>query len=306
MFLNIKSSTNWKSVTHISKGWSSDKKCLVKTEFDELLLLRISDIEQYDEKKKEYEIITKYSKLGIHMSMPKEFGICNEGKSVYMLLSWIEGNDLESVLPHLSDEEQYLLGRQAGVILKKIHSINVAPVDVPNTTKKDKKLLQLSRYEESNVRIENDEIAIKYVKDNIKNIWTKEPVYMHGDFHPGNLIYMNDGSIGVIDFNRWEVGDPYEEFYKLDSFGIELSVPYCIGQVDAYFDDDIPLDFWKVHAVYVAHSSLFSIKWAEKFGQSDIDGMVRRAKQAFDNYNDFSKYIPNWYTNKYSMRIHRS
>ena len=306
MFLNIKSSTNWKSVTHISKGWSSDKKYLVKTEFDELLLLRISDIEQYDEKKKEYEIITKYSKLGIHMSMPKEFGICNEGKSVYMLLSWIEGNDLESVLPHLSDEEQYLLGRQAGVILKKIHSINVAPVDVPNTTKKDKKLLQLSRYEESNVRIENDEIAIKYVKDNIKNIWTKEPVYMHGDFHPGNLIYMNDGSIGVIDFNRWEVGDPYEEFYKLDSFGIELSVPYCIGQVDAYFDDDIPLDFWKVHAVYVAHSSLFSIKWAEKFGQSDIDGMVRRTKQAFDNYNDFSKYIPNWYTNKYSMRIHRS
>lgn len=306
MFLNIKSSTNWKSVTHISKGWSSDKKYLVKTEFDELLLLRISDIEQYDEKKKEYEIITKYSKLGIHMSMPKEFGICNEGKSVYMLLSWIEGNDLENVLPHLSDEEQYLLGRQAGVILKKIHSINVAPVDVPNTTKKDKKLLQLSRYEESNVRIENDEIAIKYVKDNIKNIWTKEPVYTHGDFHPGNLIYMNDGSIGVIDFNRWEVGDPYEEFYKLDSFGIELSVPYCIGQVDAYFDDDIPLDFWKVHAVYVAHSSLFSIKWAEKFGQSDIDGMVRGAKQAFDNYNDFSKYIPNWYTNKYSMRIHRS
>lgn len=105
--------------------------------------------------------------------------------------------------------------------------------------------MQLSRYEESNVRIENDEIAIKYVKDNIKNIWTKEPVYMHGDFHPGNLIYMNDGSIGVIDFNRWEVGDPYEEFYKLDSFGIELSVPYCIGQVDAYFDDDIPLDFGK-------------------------------------------------------------
>lgn len=303
MFLNIKSSTNWKSVTHISKGWSSDKKYLVKTEFDELLLLRISDIEQYDEKKKEYEIIAKYSKLGIHMSMPKEFGICNEGKSVYMLFSWIEGNDLESVLPHLSDEEQYLLGRQAGVILKKIHSINVAPVDVPNTTKKDKNLLQLSRYEESNVRIENDEIAIKYVKDNIKNIWTKEPVYMHGDFHPGNLIYMNDGSIGVIDFNRWEVGDPYEEFYKLDSFGIELSVPYCIGQVDAYFDDDIPLDFWKVHAVYVAHSSLFSIKWAEKFGQSDIDGMVRRAKQAFDNYDDFSKYIPNWYTNKYSMRF---
>lgn len=38
-------------------------------------------------------------------------------------------------------------------------------------------------------------------------------------------------AIGVIDFNRWEVGDPYEEFYKLESFARELSVPYCIGQI---------------------------------------------------------------------------
>jgi aminoglycoside phosphotransferase (APT) family kinase protein len=151
MFLNIESSINWKSVTHISKGWSSDKKYLIKTEHDESLLLRISDIEQYDEKKKEYEIIAKYSKLGIYMSMPKEFGICNEGKSVYMLLSWIEGKDLESVLPQLSKEEQYLLGRQAGMILRKIHSIKVDSSDIPNNTKKDKKLLQLSRYEESKV-----------------------------------------------------------------------------------------------------------------------------------------------------------
>ncbi len=76
---------------------------------------------------------------------------------------------------------------------------------MPKGTKKEKKLLQLARYEESNVRIPNDD------------------------------------SIGVIDFNRWEVGDPYEEFYKLQSFGTEHSIPYCIGQIDAYFDDNIPV-----------------------------------------------------------------
>ena len=67
-------------------------------------------------------------------------------------------------------------------------------------------------------RVENDEDAISYVKNNIDLIWRKNPVYQHGDFHPGNLIYMPDGQIGVIDFNRWEVGDPYEEFYKLEIF----------------------------------------------------------------------------------------
>ena len=29
------------------------------------------------------------------MSQPIDFGICNNGKNVYMLLTWIEGKDLE-------------------------------------------------------------------------------------------------------------------------------------------------------------------------------------------------------------------
>lgn len=302
MFMQIELSKDWKNVAPISKGWSSDKKYLVETADGKLQLLRISDIEAYEAKKKEYEIITKYSQLGINMSMPIEFGICNEGKNVYMLLSWVEGRDLEEVLPELSEQEQYKLGRQAGTILRKIHSIPLDPADVPATTKREKKLMQLARYEESNVRISSDEIAVAYVKENINSIWQKTPVYMHGDFHPGNLIYMQDGSIGVIDFNRWEVGDPYEEFYKLESFGIEISVPYCIGQIDAYFNDNVPEDFWTANAVYVAQASLFSIKWAEKFGQDEIDGMVRRARASMINFDDFKITVPKWYSDRSDMK----
>lgn len=234
MYFDIKQSRNWKSVVPVSKGWSRDKKYLITTDTDEWLLLRMSDIGQFDTKKKEYDIIQKYAKLGIKMSEPIEFGVCNNGKNVYMLLTWIEGQDLETVLPELSKEEQYRLGRQAGGILKKIHSIPLDERDIPNKAKQAKKLLQLSKYEESNVRIDGDEAAVKYVKENIDYIRNENPVYMHGDYHPGNLIYMPDGTIGVIDFNRWEIGDPYEEFYKLESFGIENSIPYCIGQIDAY------------------------------------------------------------------------
>jgi len=299
MYFGIESSVNWESVDSISKGWSSDRKYLVKTKEGEHLLLRLSDIEQYDAKKKEFDIITKYAGLGIKMSEPVEFGTCNGGNNVYMLLTWIEGKDLEEVLSNLPKEEQYRLGREAGTILRHIHSIPVEKDDIPTETKKAKKLLQLSRYEESQVRIAGDEIAVQYVKDNINQIWKEKPVYLHGDFHPGNLIYRKDGSIGVIDFNRWEVGDPYEEFYKLESFGVEHSIPYCIGQIDAYFEDKVPDDFWITLAVYVAHASLFSIKWAEKFGQEDVDGMVKRCKKAFDDYDNFESYIPKWYTVKY-------
>ena len=299
MFLGIQSSINWASVESIDKGWSSDKKYHIRTQEDEHLLLRISSNEEYDIKKKEFEIIEKYSKLGFQMSMPKGFGVCNENQNTYMLLTWLEGCDLETVLPQLTEKEQYQLGRQAGKILQKIHSVQLAKEDIPVKTKKEKKLLQLAKYEESGLRIPNDEIAVRYVKENIDQIWKKSPVYLHGDFHPGNLIYMKDASIGVIDFNRWEVGDPFEEFYKLENFGIESSIPYCIGQIDAYFDDSVPMDFWIANAVYVAQASLFSIKWAEKFGQQEIDGMVARAKRAFIDFDDFKTIIPNWYSNKY-------
>lgn len=292
---DIEGSSEWMEIRPVEKGWSDDKKYQIKTKSGDKLLLRISDISKYENKKKEYEIIEKYASLGFAMSMPIAFGVCNEDKNVYMLLSWIEGQDLEEALPGLSEREQYLLGRQAGEILKKIHGIIVESRDIPSKTKAEKKLLQLERYEKSNVRVLQDETAIQYVKDNIGKIWGKDPVYMHGDFHPGNLIYMKSGSIGVIDFNRWEVGDPYEEFYKLQSFGRNISVPYCVGQIDAYFEDCVPDDFWEVLAVYVAHASLYTIKWAEKFGQKDIDEMTKICMTAFKDYDNFKRVIPIWY-----------
>ena len=56
---------------------------------------------------------------------------------------------------------------------------------------------------------------------------------------------MPNKEVGVINFNRWEITDPYEEFYKLSSFGVESSVPYCVGQINSYFDENIPNDFWR-------------------------------------------------------------
>ena len=295
MDFDIPSGAGWASVAPVNKGWSSDRKYRVRTREGEDLLLRLSDIGQYDAKRREYAIIGRYSRLGFAMSMPREFGVCEGGRSVYMLLTWVEGADLEDALPTLPEPEQYRLGREAGGILRRIHSVPVAAEDRPAQSKKARKLEQLSRYEASRVRIDGDGAAIRFVRDNIDSIWRQPPVCQHGDFHPGNLILRPDGSLGVIDFNRWEVGDPYEEFYKLQSFGREVSVPYCAGQIDAYFEDAVPGDFWPALAVYVAQASLFSITWAEKFGPADVAGMVRRCRAALDDYDGFRAIVPKWY-----------
>lgn len=277
----------------VCKGWSRDKKYRIRTADGRDCLLRLSDAGEYEAKQKEFEILQKYAALGFPMSQPLDFGLCEDG--VYMLLSWVEGEELAAILPTLPEPEQYRLGCEAGRILKQIHSLPVDPADRPAATKRERKLWQLSQYEQSAVRIEDDDAVIRYVKDNIGRIWQQPPVYQHGDFHPGNLICRPDGTIGVIDFNRWEVGDPYEEFYKLQSFGRERSIPYCAGQIDAYFDGAVPEDFWRTLAVYAAHASLFSIKWAESFGASEVEGMKRRCREAMADYDGFRTVIPRWY-----------
>jgi len=135
MFDEIGGHIKWLKIEKINRGWSEDAKYYIETDEQQKLLLRTSDINQFEVKKKEYEIICKYANLGFKMSEPISFGVCNRNQNVYMLLTWIEGEDLELALPKLDPDNQYLLGREAGRILKKIHELRVLDNEIPHTTK---------------------------------------------------------------------------------------------------------------------------------------------------------------------------
>lgn len=295
MFKDIPQYNSWVKIEKINYGWSDDEKYYIEDKNNEKFLLRITRAENFDNKKKEFNIIQKINQLKFQMSRAIDIGLCNDGKNVYMLLSWVQGESLENILSSLSREEQYNLGIKAGEILKSIHGIEVDPRDIPEVNKISKKLRQLQHYENSKYRIANDEIAINYVKENISLLCKGKSVYKHGDFHAGNLIYTPEKNIGVIDFNRWECGDPYEEFYNVQSFDVDLSIPFSIGQLQGYFHGEPPLDFWRVQAVYVAHASLYSIEWAVKYGKEDIDNMTKICQRTFEDYSGFHILIPKWY-----------
>ena len=137
MVSQIANSENWKYIEEIKKGYSDDKKYLVEESSNKRLLIRLSNIEKYEEKKKEFLIIQKYSRLVFSMSMPIEFGICNDNRNVYMILSYLDGDNLKDKLPYLSKQEQYQLGRKAGKILKTIHTLELDREDIPTKTKKE-------------------------------------------------------------------------------------------------------------------------------------------------------------------------
>jgi len=290
---------NWEIVKKIEAGWSNDKKYFIIDRSGNLLLLRTSDISLAEAKEKEFQMIKRFNSLHFEMSKAIVFGFCNHQKNVYMLLSWVEGIALAKILDHYPENGQYDLGLKAGKILKEIHSIPVDRCDLSSQDKKGKMLHNLESYENSNVRLENDRFAIEYVRNNLHKINPLPPVYQHGDFHVGNLLLTPDKQVGVIDFNRWDCGDRYEEFYKVQSFDAEISIPFSIGQIDAYFDRQPPREFWETMAVYVAYASLYSIFWAVKFGENDINAMKKRCLKAFDDYDRFNTVIPHWYENNF-------
>ncbi|MGG7078405.1 aminoglycoside phosphotransferase family protein [Clostridium sardiniense] len=297
--IDIPDYKDWTLIKKIDEGWSKDIKYYIEDCNKNKLLLRLSDISMLEPKNKEFEIIKKYNSLSFEMSKVISFGICNNKQNVYMLLSWVEGESLITALPNLSEKEQYSLGLEAGNILKEIHSIPVIKSDMPVENRQERKVKKLIKYENSSVRINNDKDALKFIKKNIRKLNSLPPVYTHGDFHVGNLILTPNNNVGVIDFNRWKCGDGYEEFYKVQFFDIEVSIPFAIGQIDGYFNNEPPLKFWDILSVYVTHSSLTAINWAEAFGEDEINGMKLRCINAFKDFNNFKSIIPNWYKDNY-------
>ena len=105
----------------INKGWSEDKKYCVTATDGTMYLLRVTPMSRYETRESLFAMLERVAALDIPMCVPVEFGICDDG--VYSLQSWIDGEDLETVLPLLSETEQYVLGLKSGEIVRRMHTI---------------------------------------------------------------------------------------------------------------------------------------------------------------------------------------
>ena len=256
--------SQFEKATEITKGMSGDKKYRVERE-GKTFLLRVSDSTEYEEKEKEFRRLDHLSRAGLPVPECVFFGKDEETKDVLTLLSWLEGEVAEEILPQLSVAEQYQYGVQAGRILREIHENTAVSGSFGEWYDRYFQVIErrLQSYRREGIPFEGSDNILAYI-DTQKELLKARPMCgHHGDYHTGNLL-IHDKKVWVIDWHTIDfdnIGDPWYEFNRIAT----EHPAFAGGQIDGYFENQVPEEFWKLFALYLAASAITSIVWAKYY-----------------------------------------
>jgi len=282
----------------ITKGFSEDKKYCVTTSDGTKYLLRITPISRYETRKSLFDMLKQIAALDIPMCKPVEFGTCDEG--VYSLQTWIEGEDLEKLIPSLSETTQYTLGLKAGEILKILHSIQ-APENSEDWSSKyiEGAYNQLEEFNKTGVKIEGSNTIFRYFENNKHLINNRPLCFNHGDYHTGNFMITPNGDLYVVDWDMYSFGDPWNEFSAINN--ADVFPHFATGLIRGYFGGssshgmEPPVEFWSVIALYLSVRALSNICWAVYVSPASLGSCVQNVTDTLCWHDNMQNPVPTWY-----------
>ncbi|MEJ8546278.1 aminoglycoside phosphotransferase family protein [Brevibacillus borstelensis] len=286
-----------RDIRRIAEGFSPDQKYAVFCEDGTKMLLRTADLEKYERKCTEYEIMETIRKYGAKSPQPIAIGKLEQSDLCYYLLSYIDGEDARKAVPECKPEEQYRIGWDAGQDLAKLHQ-HPAPNAISPWHERAmrKHHAYVEEYKSCGVKIENDSRIIRFIEEHENLLRDRPNKFQHDDFHVGNIIVDEKRYAGVIDFNRFDWGDPIHDFYKLALFSKECSIPFSAGQIAGYFHGrGIPANFWTLYAVYAAMSVFSAIVWTVRVTPGKVDEMAERLHGICEDHRYFETCKPVWH-----------
>jgi len=211
-----------------------------------------------------------------------------------MLQSWIDGEDLEVALPLLPETEQYTLGLQSGEILKKMHTIPAPETQEEWESHFNSKIDRIIEwYKGCGLNFNGDNFILDYIEKNRLLLKNRPQLFQHGDYHTGNMM-LESGMLKIIDFDRYDFGDPWEEFNRT-VFTAKISPHFTTGQLRGYFKGEPPDEFFKLLALYISVNTLAAIPWAIPYGQADVDIMMEQSQDVLSWFDNMQNTVPSWY-----------
>lgn len=287
--------SKYPTIKLIDKGFSNDTKYYLENVVGERFLLRVANISEFDRKKQEFEMLESISSLNINIPRATSFFSSTKLKQVYSIFTYVAGDDLSDKIASFSPLEQYRLGVEAGQILKIIHNMDNTAISNEWETKFLKKMTRkISDFKSCGVDFPNSHNIISFLEKNKHLLKNKKQCLHHGDYHIGNMVIDKDMNLGVVDFNRFDYGEPFEEFNRI-VWCADESIYFASGRIDGYFDNEIAEDFFPLLALYIASNTLSSVVWGKNYGEKQLDVMLNQASDVLKWFDNFENTIPTWY-----------
>jgi aminoglycoside phosphotransferase (APT) family kinase protein len=286
---------HYDQIIKIDRGYSDDEKFQVTIDSIDYLL-RVSPLKAFDRSNTIFGYLDQINQLEIPTYKPIK--ISKHQNQVHSLYEWIQGHDLIDVIGDYSDKEKYEFGLDAGTYLKKMHTIDapvsIEPWDVRFNRKIDR---NINRYLESSLDIPETSYFIKYLESNRHLLNNRLQTFQHGDYHIGNMMVTSEKKLMVIDYDRFDFGDPFEEFNRI-VWSAENSFVFASGIINGYFNHQVPEEFWPLMLLYISSNVMSSLTWALAINDDEVKTMINQMHQVLDWYEDFQQVKPKWYIKK--------
>ncbi|MBE9913082.1 aminoglycoside phosphotransferase family protein [Paenibacillus donghaensis] len=277
----------------LDKGYSDARKFILYQADQPLYLLRVHVAASFARRVEEFQYLKQHIQHGVRCPQPIFAESFDDLELCYLLVAYIEGTSGEEVLPRLPPESQFLQGWEAGRELKKIHQ--VVPKTPVNWTEQryDKYIRKKTTVQELDVSFHKQDFIESYIENHFDLLTNSSVCFQHDDFHPSNLIFRHGELAGIIDFGRFDWGDPWEEFFKLPKYTCDISKYFAYGQILGYFNGEIPDKFWAKYNLFVAlnqHATLIGGAQNHKIRET-----LHKIKHTVDTHDFEDNGPPEWY-----------
>lgn len=281
------------SVLPIDKGFSTEKKWQVIAK-NGVFLLRSSSSNSLERKKEEFDLMVRLYRQGVKCNKPIDFFESSDKTTIYSLYNYLPGQDAETCITETIPSQQYEVGVNAGKDLKKINSVTSdTKTWYERKWKKHNHYLKL--YGEIGYRFDEDKKALRFIEMNYNMTESGPDLLQHDDFHLGNIVVNNNEYGGILDFNRYDWGDPLHEFVKLEWFTWPVSKDFARGQVQGYYGDNkISDEDCRKISVYIAMSLFSTVVWTLRFHPHTMGNIENKIESILQHYRFFEKTIPDW------------
>ena len=143
------------------------------------------------------------------------------------------------------------------------------------------------------IKYENGQAFIDYINENRHLLKNRPQAYQHGDYHIGNMMIDRGGQLHVIDFNRNDYGDPWEEFNRI-VWCAQKAPSLCFR----YGKRILLITYlWVLEIACSLHFKQYSLICilGDSVRTGQVNTMLNQAKEVLSWYDNMRNPVPTWY-----------